>query len=125
MLFYEAVAKGLRGPKGRKGRKGQEALRRRFWQPEKSSGGYLSSLTPLTLSTFSTLLRHPLQGFSPAFGRDPGFRPGLAALVRGCTLGWRISPFQGLGRLPPLGSGVLKLAVTAPRHSNCYRWCSR
>ncbi|MEE8585317.1 MAG: hypothetical protein V3T83_10745, partial [Acidobacteriota bacterium] len=41
----EGVAKGLRGPKGRKGRKGQEALRRRFWQPEKSSGGYLASLT--------------------------------------------------------------------------------
>ncbi len=127
----EGVAKGLRGPKGRKGRKGKKALRGRFWQPEKSSGGYLASLTSLTsltLSTFSTLLRHPLkgwnkpapgaglevprvaefispfQGFSAAFDRDPGFRPGLAALVRGCTLGWRISPIQGLGKLPPLES---------------------
>ncbi len=46
----------------------------------------------------------PFQGFSRTVGRDPGFRPGLATLVRGCTLGWRISPFQGLGKLPPLVS---------------------
>ncbi len=49
----------------------------------------------------------PFQGFSRTVGRDPGFRPGLAALVRGCTLGWRISPFQGSGKLPPLGSNKI------------------
>ena len=47
------VEKGLKGPKGRKGRKGEEALRRCFWSPEKSSEGYLASLTLLTFSTLS------------------------------------------------------------------------
>ncbi len=68
----EGVAKGLRGLKGRKGRKGQEALRKRFWVARETPEGNLASLTSLTLSTFSTPLRHPLKGRNmPAQGAAP------------------------------------------------------
>ncbi|MEE8586452.1 MAG: hypothetical protein V3T83_16530, partial [Acidobacteriota bacterium] len=86
------------------GRKGQEALRRRFWQPEKSSGGYLASLTFSTLSTFSTLLRQPLAGC------DMGLeRPAVVSLRS--TTGYMLPA-------PPAQKGSVPCAgLEAPRNT--------